>query len=289
MSNGKTWVSAGLVFLGMRDLDIAEAGNQVVATFETLNNKVTGLRILSETTARINSERFSVWLNIETDFPVPRLSQTAPLYLAVHIAANDGAIERSDRDNALAHILKALQSVVAADYVRWVSSEALLPSVDFMAATRSISVPVYSAPRRRPPEASRPGPRRGTLPTVEETNTLLHSRLTREDVLDVEEKLHADLRSIFRDEQEEREFQRKETAAAEAKQRDRLRLSAWFFSIAVAILALPVGVALIIINFFKGEDLRLNSQAAALTGLFVALGATGATDTATSVLLGLVG
>lgn len=54
-------------------------------------------------------------------------------------------------------------------------------------------------------------------------------------------------------------------------------------SFAVACIALPVGIALVIINLVKGENLRLAGQAAALSGLFVSLQANGATAAAAQV------
>jgi hypothetical protein len=60
-------------------------------------------------------------------------------------------------------------------------------------------------------------------------------------------------------------------------------------SIAVALLCLPVGVALAVINLLRGENLRLASQTAALTGTFVTLQATGAVAQATQVIQTVLG
>ncbi|MBZ0122476.1 MAG: hypothetical protein K8F31_01155, partial [Roseovarius sp.] len=88
-----------------------------------------------------------------------------------------------------------------------------------------------------------------------------------------------------------------EQAAAEAQARDLediettapLRLSAWLISFAVALFALPVGVMLLILNLAKGENLRLASQTAALTGTFIALQSYGTMAHAMNTLQGLIG
>jgi hypothetical protein len=57
----------------------------------------------------------------------------------------------------------------------------------------------------------------------------------------------------------------------------------------VALLCLPVGITLLLINMLRGENLRLSSQTAALTGTFITLQATGsmaqAADTLQMLLL----
>lgn len=54
------------------------------------------------------------------------------------------------------------------------------------------------------------------------------------------------------------------------------RLATWAVSASVALLAPPVGASLAVYNLLRGEDFRLSAHALALTGTFLALGASGA-------------
>ncbi|WP_273522672.1 hypothetical protein [Rhodosalinus sediminis] len=53
------------------------------------------------------------------------------------------------------------------------------------------------------------------------------------------------------------------------------RLATWTVNASVAILAPPVGASLAVYNLMRGEDFRLSAHALALTGTFLALGASG--------------
>ena len=57
---------------------------------------------------------------------------------------------------------------------------------------------------------------------------------------------------------------------------------------ALLLVALPVGVALLLVNLIKGENLRLSSQTAALTGTFVAFQSVGLTASAVAILQQLI-
>lgn len=65
------------------------------------------------------------------------------------------------------------------------------------------------------------------------------------------------------------------------------RLATWAVSLVVAILSLPVGLALMMYNLFRGEDLRLALTALALTGLFTGLVTAGIADKAITALASL--
>ncbi len=65
------------------------------------------------------------------------------------------------------------------------------------------------------------------------------------------------------------------------------RLATWAVSLAVALISLPVGLALMIYNLFRGEDLRLALTALALTGLFTGLVTAGIADKAITALASL--
>lgn len=55
------------------------------------------------------------------------------------------------------------------------------------------------------------------------------------------------------------------------------RLSAWLLTYAVMLLAFPVGLFLFLMTVFKGENPRLASQTAALTGTFLSFQTFGTT------------
>ncbi len=52
------------------------------------------------------------------------------------------------------------------------------------------------------------------------------------------------------------------------------RLTVYALNASVILFALPVGLALLALNIAGGENMRTTAHAMALTGLFVALGAT---------------
>lgn len=107
------------------------------------------------------------------------------------------------------------------------------------------------------------------LPGVDETSDILHERMNRQCLLtgrDAPEK-------TGKPRPTDRETWQPEQPPAQAPDEISapLRLSAWILSIGVAIFALPVGAMLMVFNLTRGADLRLASQTAALTGMFIAL------------------
>lgn len=64
-----------------------------------------------------------------------------------------------------------------------------------------------------------------------------------------------------------------ETAQGTALVPVEARLATWAVNASVAIFAPPVGASLAVYNLLRGEDFRLNAHALALTGTFLALGA----------------
>lgn len=65
------------------------------------------------------------------------------------------------------------------------------------------------------------------------------------------------------------------------------RLATWAVSLVVALISLPVGLALMMYNLFRGEDLRLALTALALTGLFTGLVTAGIAEKAITALASL--
>ena len=65
------------------------------------------------------------------------------------------------------------------------------------------------------------------------------------------------------------------------------RLATWAVSLVISLISLPVGIALMVYNLIRGEDLRLALTALALTGLFTGLARLGFAEQAMATLSGL--
>ena len=285
-----TMASAGLIFQGLRDLDIVKIGNRVRNAFEALEVNVTGVRILSSDRACISSPYHDVTISVLEDQVVDGLAGPAPLMLELTINSNtaeNGSFPH--QDTVLAHALKSLHWTLSADQVKWVTPGAILSSADFVMATTQPDAPAKVA-EPQVSVARTPGgviERRYTLPCIDETNDQLQETLTQKAVLSVESGKQGGLYAAFLSDIEsigiaDPDDEIREKTAA-------LRLSAWMVSFTVLLFALPVGVALLVFNVLKGENLRLSAQAAALTGTFITLDAHGATAETMAVLQGLIG
>ncbi|MEM6499318.1 MAG: hypothetical protein AAF709_21655, partial [Pseudomonadota bacterium] len=133
---------------------------------------------------------------------------------------------------------------------------------------------------------------RKALPDVEATNAILQERISNHDPVIFDDQRSSDhLRRIFSDGWvDPAVLAEQEAEMARARDLEDIevtalrRLAAWIMAIAVAIIALPVGIALFIMHLTKGENLRLSSQAAALTGVFVAFQTLGTTANAMETL-----
>jgi hypothetical protein len=276
MITDKIWARAGLIFLNPRQLDIERLANRVVAHCETLGHRTEAVHILSDTSAYICLEAHEISLSLQTEMKFAAIPHPVGTYLGISIAnvpPDDGA--RFSRDSLLARSLQALHAETRPDYVRWIDSDVLLTSEVFASAagpTRDETVrKVIAGPAHRTS-------RLDNLPDIEATNAVLQKRLADQDPVIFDQHSAPDrLRKVF-----------SEGAAApcslglEAPQPSKARahvaethplrrLSAWFISIAVLIMALPVGIALLVFNIIRGENLRVACQTAALTGTFVSL------------------
>mgnify|MGYP005842186647 CR=1 FL=1 len=288
--------TAGLVFLGNREFDVVALGNRVSATLETLGRKAKGLRIQSDESAWISAEGLRVILCTDRDRDVPMLRQPAPSFLSVQVSPDPDAETQEDVpfEAILAHVLKSLHGTLSADYIQWLDATVLLSSGDFIMATTLPDGATDARPRRvKSATTSKRRVSATRLPSIEETNEILQTRLSERQAKDDAYEIHDELREVFRQEPEDHAAAASGLVEpAEADPREPtplLRLSAWLFSIAVSLIVLPVGVALMVINLLRGENLRLSTQAAALSGVFVALQTSGATAQALSTLQGLLG
>lgn len=293
MANASNWGKAGLVFLEERDIDIVAATNLVVGAFEAMDHRISGVHILSDTSAQVSTDTHDLMLDLLEDVrPTPHV-EAVQMCLNVKLASNNmRRISRFARDAILARCLQRLNAELEPDFIQWQDAAFLLPSDGFAAATRK-----EDAPDTRPQDGQSPSNvTHQTLPDVETTNVILQDRISNHDpqIFDTQSSPER-LRKVFSDGWiDPAVLAAEEAAEAIAREMEDieeaapLRLSAWFMSFAVLLIALPVGVALLIINVAKGENLRLSSQTAALTGTFVALQATGATASAVDALQRLI-
>lgn len=280
---------AGLVFMNARDIDIVAAANHVVSCFEAMGRRITGVHVLSDVSAQISTDLHDLTIDMSEDVRCVALGETASLFLSFTLTGN-GVRRISDfaRDALLARALQALNAALKPDFVQWKDANSLLPSQSFAAATEG-QTPLNSI---KPADIERQIANRKLLPDIEETNAILQDRISNHDPVIFDSQPSADrLREIFSDGWVDPELLAKQEAAeAHAREMEDIevvavrRLSAWFMAFAVAMVALPVGVALLIVNLAKGENLRLSSQTAALTGVFVAFQTLGTTANAMEVI-----
>ena len=290
MTTTDTMATAGLIFEGLRDLDIVKIGNRISNAFEALEQNVTGIRILSSDHACISSSHYNVTVSVLEDQAVEGLEAPAPMVLELVIEGDSAAAgEFPHKDTLLAHALKSLHWSLSADRVKWVTPGAILSSADFVMATTQPDTP-ETAPQ---PETSvgrnSAGlvERRYFLPNVEETNNQLHQRLSQKAVLSIEAGKQGALYAAFLSDPDT--IGLTDTDSDIREKTAPLRLTVWMVTFTIALFALPVGAALLVFNVLKGENLRLSSQIAALTGTFITLDACGATADAMTRFQGLIG
>jgi len=290
------WVTAGLVFLGPRDIDMAGCARRASAAIEALGHRVTGTRMLSEGGVQITTCCHMIRLELQRNVAFDGIATRAPLCLGLSMP--DGASSRLcdgqgvSGEMVLTHLLKALHWQLSADYVRWVGDSRLLTAADFVLITADLpDIPPQPHDMRA---ASRSAPRVPEPVTVAATAQGLYrdaaltsagadagagpqaqSDNSNEPQID---SLREFLREIDATEPRER------PVSAAAAISDLQRLAAWLMTYAVLLFSLPVGLALLGVNIFRGENPRLASQAAALTGTFIALQTYGTTAQAMSVV-----
>ena len=282
------WVSAGLVFLGTRDIDITDCARRVGKALDQLGHRATGTRIMPEGSARITSCCHTLRISLKRDAPCPGLTAPAPLCMQVAVADMPGSArtDRQDmtRDMLVTHLLKELNAQLAADYVRWVGDSRLMSAADFDLITADLPAPPIILgghhhahdDTRDHDDALAPAP----VPVPAPIEPSPHAHPGRDAQLDT---LRAFLRQLDAEDP-------RETAPdhAAARPSDLQRLSAWLMSFAVVLLALPIGLMLVLLNLAKGENPRLAYQAAALTGMFIALQSQGNTAEAMTVMVSLL-
>lgn len=261
-------VTAGLVFLGMRALDITAITKRIAHTLDQLGVELTAQRCLSEEAAVLRTRDFDLRVTIERKRHIPKLDLPADHYIGLTLMREDGPLwtDPEASQTVLAQTLAALHVPLAPDFVQWTEPDALLTRAEFRAA---ISPPQDAETRR-----TRRRPGRERLPDVETAYSgLQYSIPGAGDHSEADEARLQALRAAFCDPEPEEvddpgDGIREPTAP--------LRLSVWMMTITLGLFALPVAAALTVFNLLRGENLRLASQTAALTGMFMALQANGA-------------
>ena len=293
MTKTECSATAGLVFTTVRDLDIVRLANHVMNSVGGLGLRVTGTHILSDTSAMVTVCGHEIHLEITDDVALPTLPAPAASYLSVSIAGTGPrAASTFARDSIIARVLQTLHRDLRPAYVKWIDTEVLLASADFAHAIG----PGPGAPESAETPFRASAVTRISLPDIEETNAILQRRLTDCDPVIFDLASSPDrVRDFFSNPRDPWS----ETMATDAdgppqdlqdiEHAAPRRLSAWLMSFAVALFALPVGVALMVLNLLKGENLRLASQTAALTGTFIALQAYGSTAHALGLLRAFLG
>jgi hypothetical protein len=290
MANSTQRVTAGLVFLGTRNFDIVRIGNRISMVLDWLDEQTTGLRILSDCEANLNSEHFVLRIEIQQDHKLCALSQPAEHFLALSLLQTDPEAPPQTQLalSVMAHVLRALHSTLAPDFVQWIHPLALLSHAEFLEAVTFQDEYEPAAPQAEIVPHPKAAAARCRLPDIELTHQALHARYVSESDAAPEDHVTGALRAVFRDSLE--------TTPAATLQTDSirestapLRLSVWILTITLGLFALPVAAALAIVNLIRGENLRLASQTAAMTGLFLTLQVNGATAQALQAMQDLLG
>ncbi|MFN3211125.1 MAG: hypothetical protein ACE369_19430 [Roseovarius sp.] len=282
-------VMAGLIFQGQCRIDLLDAVTHAADTLKQLGQKVRSLGFLSELDAGVESDRMRVCMTLCENIELPAFGGTADVLLRITVSRARNAPEDTPAslslDAVLARVAIDLSDHLRPTHLQWIEDDAIL-SAEEIAFAKTASLPADPALVAVDTQSDKHDAQirkaRAALTGIDDLHDVLDDRLERTPPPDNAVFAYSAVSSDNLEDGIIDEF-----PAATASQietitdgNDTMRLSAWLLSIAVACIALPIGVALVIINLVKGENLRLVSQTAALSGLFVSFQANGATATA---------
>lgn len=302
MTHQSNWVSTGLVFLSTRDIDITEAAQKIGETVEALGHRVRSTKVLTPASARLETSKHRFRISLHRDHALVPTEKPASLYLNLEVEERTDLEEPSDLagDAAMICVLRGLFKAYDPDLVKWIGPNEVIPRQEFAEITASLDpsgkMPKVGFARPKRPvtcqaRPNRPERRAALLPSISESRDRLDQRLMQEArwaiAPDDQNSLRKSILSALYGDEIAKTADGQPDPVAATQSSAPLRLSAWMLSIAVSILCLPVGVALMIVNLLRGENLRLSSQAAALTGTFVTLQATGSMAQAAEVVQAL--
>lgn len=218
------------------------------------------------------------------------------------------SLREAERSTVTAHSALALATLELAqaldpDYVQWLQPDMMLQTSSFLSVLEKVTPRRVSsaerdaraAERRRRPSPVLPlaqtaaTPVARLFPDIEDTCSRIESQTrvalqgdpaTAEDVAS-----QRYLRAVFRREDEIEPEALHEAAEPVSDEPSTVsRLATWAVSVLVSLISLPIGLALMVYNLLRGEDLRLALTALALTGLISGLAAMGVMDRAVSTI-----
>ena len=206
------------------------------------------------------------------------------------------SLREAERSTVTAHSALALATLELAqtldpEYVQWLQPDMMLQTSSFLSVLekvtpRRVSAAERAAERRRRPSPVLPlaqtaaTPVSRLFPDIEDTASRIESQ-TRVEMhpagsLSEDSANQRYLRAVFRREDEMAPPVEPAPAPPPSDEPGTVsRLATWAVSVVVSMISLPIGLALMVYNLLRGEDLRLALTALALTGLFsgmVALG-----------------
>lgn len=296
MTKGTHRYKTGLIFDGPREIDSVAVINRIGATMEGRQTRVTGKHVLSDTEAQILAQDVEVTIATE-DASTPENDDAVCLTVAVTAHGCDTAGDDDAALRLLATITLDLVQHLVPNSLWWLTPKAQLSRAQFLSAAgprrpRRPRRVRHASPRRaaaRPAQAeyarrrADSGAQAGVppFPSVEESLEALDARMAahlapRDDggrATGHDSASDHHLREVFLTDTMPADPEG--TEAADDAPSTPQRLAAWMFAITVGVFSLPVAAALAVINLLRGEDARLSAQALSLTGMFVALNATG--------------
>jgi hypothetical protein len=235
----------------------------------------------------------------------------------VKLPAELPSLREAERSTVTAHAALALATLEMAqvldpDFVQWLQPDMMLQTSSFLSVLEKVTPRRVSASERADHAAAarrrRPNPvlpfsqaqanRVSRLfPDIDDTCAQLESRGLAQQPgpqpaapgAEVMSESHAlpYLRAVFRSEEDAAAAEEGPAPAPGDEPGTTARLATWAVSVAVSLLSLPVGLALMVYNLLRGEDLRLALTALALTGVITGLIALGFDATIINTLNGL--
>lgn len=248
---------------------------------------------------------------VEIDLSTPTLTLTVTI---IKRPSDMPSLREAERSTVTAHSALALATLELAqvldpDFVQWLQPDMMLKTSSFLSVLEKVTPRRVSSAaldnripaerRKRPspvlPFAKNQANRVSSLfPDIDDTCERLesHSRLAAAQASTSAKEENSNQRyltAVFKHEEQDipaaEDIVEPEVVISEPSTTS--RLATWAVSLVVSLVSLPVGIALMVYNLIRGEDLRLALTALALTGLFVGLAQMGLTEQAVTALGGL--
>lgn len=254
---------AGLILPDASDLDPRPYLNAARRVLARLDPHPNGGTRLHPTENMVHGNVFGMRIDPQED------SDYGPR-MVIEVVTSQG---QPTEDEAAAQILSdtVLQAlkVSPADIIEWYSPDVLLDVEDF------VRLRSYVSPKRAPiqPMAQvvqevAPLPEPAPLPQHESETLVLGDPMMERDVLN--SLYHYDQEDVAEEPVEAPVYAVANEVESEAE-KSRLSAASWLMAAMVAIVSLPVGVAMAIIGIYRGMEFRLVSQVLAVTVLFTVL------------------